>query len=163
MRLLYLLAPALLTTAAFGGAPDSPHDRISGNWLTADRHSVVKVSRCGEEVCGTVVGLTPHAAADGSPMRDDSNPDPRLRDRPACGLEILRMRWNAGKETFEGSLYDPNTGKSYSGSVSLNSDGALKLRGYVLKIPLLGRTELWSHYQPPLSVDCRMQEIPRKK
>jgi uncharacterized protein (DUF2147 family) len=158
-----LLAPALLAAAAFGAAPDSPHDRVSGNWLTADRRNVVKVSRCGEGVCGKLVGLIPHVAADGSPVRDDENPNVRLRNRPACGLEILRMRWNAGKQTFEGDLYDPVTGKSYSGSVSLNSAGALKLRGYILKIPLFGRTELWSRYPADLSADCKMPVISRKK
>ena len=156
------LLSALLMAAACAAAADSPHDRISGNWLTADRHNVVKVARCGEELCGVLVGLTPHLASDGKPVRDDENPDVRLRTRPACGLEILRMRWNGGKQAFEGGLYDPQTGKSYTGNVSLNSAGALKLRGYVL-IPLLGRTELWSRYPSDLAGDCRMAETLRKK
>ena len=157
------LLAALLVAAAFAAAADSPYDRVSGNWLTADRHNIVKVARCGDELCGVLVGLIPHLAPDGKPVLDDTNPDPRLRTRPACGLEILRMRWNADKQNFEGSLYDPQTGKSYTGTVSLNSAGALKLRGYVLKIPLLGRTELWSRYQADVSADCRMAEPPRKK
>jgi uncharacterized protein (DUF2147 family) len=41
-----------------------------------------------------------------------------------------------------GQLYDPKSGKTYSGSMASDGD-SLKLRGYV-GIKLFGRTEVWT-------------------
>jgi uncharacterized protein (DUF2147 family) len=51
-----------------------------------------------------------------------------------------------GPDTWrDGSLYDPESGNTYSGKLSLNPDGTLSLRGY-LGISLLGRTEHWTRF-----------------
>ena len=41
-----------------------------------------------------------------------------------------------------GTIYDPNSGKTYKCKLSLNDDGTLKVRGYV-GVSLFGRTEVW--------------------
>lgn len=66
-----------------------------------------------------------------------------LKDRPLVGLQVL---WGFGKDGSQwsgGQVLDPETGKIYRASISLEDDGnKLRLRGYI-GIPLLGRTEYW--------------------
>ena len=42
-----------------------------------------------------------------------------------------------------GEIYDPESGKTYSAKMSLESPDTLSLRGYV-GIPLFGRPSTWS-------------------
>jgi len=73
---------------------------------------------------------------------DFNNPSEALRNRPLCGLEIgSNFKPQDNKRATDGTLYDPKTGKTYRGVMTL--DGAdLKLRGYI-STPLFGRTEVW--------------------
>jgi uncharacterized protein (DUF2147 family) len=77
---------------------------------------------------------------------DIHNPDPALRGRALCGLTIMSgFRLNGPDRWEGGSLYDPESGNTYTGRVSLNPDGTLSLRGYV-GVPLFGRTEEWTRF-----------------
>ena len=74
-------------------------------------------------------------------MVDLHNPNPSLRGRPLCGLNI----GTGFTRSAPGKLYDPTSGKTYKGSMTL--DGArLKLRGYV-GISLFGRSETWTRVE----------------
>jgi uncharacterized protein (DUF2147 family) len=44
-----------------------------------------------------------------------------------------------------GSLYDPESGNTYSGNIIMKPDGALTLRGYI-GISLFGRSEDWTRF-----------------
>ena len=55
-----------------------------GVWLTEKGDARVKVSKCGNGICGVIVGLKdPIDPATGHPQVDDKNPNPALRTRPA--------------------------------------------------------------------------------
>lgn len=76
--------------------------------------------------------------------RDVENPDPNLRDRDLIGLVILKDFVFDGEESWEdGTIYDPNNGKTYSCVLTLKSANKLNVRGYV-GISLFGRTEIWT-------------------
>jgi uncharacterized protein (DUF2147 family) len=49
----------------------------------------------------------------------------------------------------DGTLYDPETGKTYSGTITLQPDGMLRLRGYI-GTPLLGRNTIWTRHTGPV-------------
>ena len=49
-----------------------------------------------------------------------------------------------------GSLYDPESGNTYGGRITLNPDGTLSLRGYI-GISLFGRSETWTRLTQPIS------------
>ena len=54
-----------------------------GVWLTEKGDARVKVSKCGNGICGVIVGLKdPIDRATGQPQVDDKNPNPALRTRP---------------------------------------------------------------------------------
>jgi uncharacterized protein (DUF2147 family) len=49
----------------------------------------------------------------------------------------------------DGSAYDPESGHTYSGAMSMKADGRLSLRGYI-GISLFGRSEDWTRYTQPI-------------
>ena len=113
-----------------------------GNWVTADK-SVVDMYQCGEHICGKLVKFTAPVTT------DNRNPKPELRQRPLCGLMIAEgFRMTDATHITEGHVYDPESGKTYSGVITVEGD-ALKLRGYV-GIPLFGRTEVWHRAKEPV-------------
>ncbi|MGH6819286.1 MAG: DUF2147 domain-containing protein, partial [Methylocella sp.] len=94
----------------------------------------VNIIDCGPGICGTIVALKePISKIDGKPKIDRENPDPALRDRPLIGLSILVGMKSAGGGVWEGAIYNPDDGKTYTGTVKL--DGAvMKVEGCVLKL-----------------------------
>jgi uncharacterized protein (DUF2147 family) len=125
----------------FQGAP-APSGAF-GNWVTADK-SVVDMYQCGQHICGKLVQFT-------APVKTDNrNPKPELRQRPLCGLVIAEgFRMADATHATEGHVYDPESGKTYSGIITVEGD-ALKLRGYV-GVPLFGRTEVWHRAKQPVA------------
>ncbi|MGE0624262.1 MAG: DUF2147 domain-containing protein [Pseudomonadales bacterium] len=89
----------------------------------------------------------------GESRRDDRNPDASLRERPLLGLELLSgYRFEKGR--WEGRLYDPESGNTYSSR--MERDGPrLKLRGYV-GVPMLGRTR---YFEPVAQCDGKVREL----
>ena len=74
----------------------------------------------------------------GAPRRDDKNPDEGQRDRPVLGLELLSDYTYEGKK-WQGKIYDPESGNSYSSNMRVGRNGMLKMRGYI-GVPMFGRT-----------------------
>lgn len=110
---------------------------VIGNWATPEG-SVVNIAPCGPEICLTVVKVTPRATE----TTDNQNPDRSLRARSLCGLRIGSGFHPEGANAATGGhLYDPKTGKTYSGKFELEGE-SLRLRGYV-GISLFGRSEVW--------------------
>ena len=63
------------------------------------------------------------------------------------GIFFLRNFHPDGDDWVGGTVVDPENGKIYQGKIwSVGKDG-LKMRGYVLGISLLGRTESWVRIQ----------------
>jgi uncharacterized protein (DUF2147 family) len=83
-----------------------------------------------------------------NPPLDGQNPDLSLRFRPLCGLVILKgFKPSGEREWDDGSVYDPDNGKTYRANMALADNGALRLRGYI-GIPLLGQTQVWTRAAP---------------
>ena len=73
---------------------------------------------------------------------DKKNPSQNLRTKPLLGLEIVKNFSFEDNEWVDGKIYDPKTGKTYSGTMSLDGLNKLNMRGYI-GISLIGRTEVW--------------------
>lgn len=112
---------------------------VLGNW-TNPTGSTIHIYQCGPDICAKLVAISKDA-----PTRVDAkNPNAALRGRSLCGLQIGKDFQPKGADRAQGGeLYDPESGKTYTGSMTREGD-KLKLRGYV-GIPLFGRTETWSH------------------
>ena len=109
-----------------------------GNWITSDT-SIVQVYPCeGDHLCIRIATI----ARKDVPRVDAQDPDPALRNRPLCGLEIGTGFSPNGPEAAKGGkIYDPDSGKTYSAQMQGSGD-TLRLRGFV-GVSLLGRTETW--------------------
>ena len=80
----------------------------------------------------------------GNPKKDPLNPNKDLRDRARLGLVMMtNFAYQKDNVWDGGTLYDPKTGKTYSGMITLKNKNTLDLRGYV-GIALLGRTSTWT-------------------
>lgn len=130
-----IFAFATLLLAVVGWAQT---ESVLGNWKNPTG-SVIQIYRCGPAVCARVIAIR-----SGAPTRLDArNPNPALRRRSLCGLQIgSGFRLEGPDRAQGGRLYDPESGKTYSGSMALDS-GKLMLRGYV-GFAIFGRTEVWT-------------------
>jgi uncharacterized protein (DUF2147 family) len=103
---------------------------IEGLWLTDDRSGVVRLSRCGQSLCGYVVQVLD--ARPSIPGTDVNNPNRRLRGRPLVGLLTLWGFRRDGNLWRGGVAYDPKSGRSYRATLEQQTDGALKVTGCML-------------------------------
>ena len=96
----------------------------------------------GDGLSGVIAG-SPNASEE-RPDTDEKNPDPALRDRPLIGLELFAGFEYKGKGKWKGgTIYDPNSGKTYQCIITRVDANTLKVRGFI-GVSLLGRTELWT-------------------
>jgi uncharacterized protein (DUF2147 family) len=148
-RLPISLLTALVVLAANVGAADPAN--ILGKWNTENGRGVVEVYEKDGSLRAKIISLKePNFPADdkkgmaGKPKIDRENPDPKLRDRPIAGLEIMHSLKPSGANKWDGGkIYDPETGNTYSCKMTLVSSNHLHLRGY-LGISLIGRTTTWT-------------------
>jgi uncharacterized protein (DUF2147 family) len=111
--------------------------------------SVIHVAACGDKLCAWIVTLARGKHAD----TDTRNPDPTLRGRSLCELRIGEsFTAQDPRHADGGRIYDPRSGHTYRGSMTLVGD-ALELRGYI-GFKLFGRTETWMRVARPPSA-CR--------
>mgnify|MGYP000991508935 CR=1 FL=1 len=85
---------------------------------------------------------------EGQPKTDQNNPDAARHGDPIIGLEILKgFEREKNGEWKGGTVYDPETGKTYKAKISMKDADTLNLRGFI-GISLLGRTTEWKRYVP---------------
>jgi uncharacterized protein (DUF2147 family) len=122
---------------------------ILGRWRSESGRGVIEIYQCADKLCGRLVWLI-EPIRRGAPAVDDKNPKPELRNRRLCGLVMLGgFRQTGPQHWSDGWIYDPDSGKTYSATMTLESAGVLKLRGYV-GIPLFGETQTWTRADPKL-------------
>jgi uncharacterized protein (DUF2147 family) len=156
--LRYLVAAAILlglTASAAQAAPEGAEPRSSGEpvsplgeWLTEDRGGVIDIFSCGQQLCGRIVGMSEPLRPDGTVPKDKAG-------QPKCGLTILRQGISDGSGQWSARITDPDDGSQWNCILSVDDEGRLHLRGYVL-VPLLGQTQIWTRYAGRVAPNCRM-------
>ncbi|MCG5233672.1 DUF2147 domain-containing protein [Xanthobacter oligotrophicus] len=111
-----------------------------GLWQTPSRGGQVEISKCGASLCGRLVS-SEGIKADPA-LKDVNNANAALRSRPVKGVTILTGFSGGPKEWSGGSIYNAEDGKTYSGSITLDGDDTLKLRGCV--VAPLCKTQVWT-------------------
>lgn len=119
-------ASALLASLFAGGLAQAAGGDPSGIWLTETGDSKVRLARCGAGYCGTLVSVSGKGV-------DDKNPDPALRTRSVVGVQIVNAA-TATSDGYEGTLYNPKDGKTYSGSLKLTGPDSLVVSGCVMSV-----------------------------
>ncbi len=120
---------------------------LTGVWLTAKGESEIEIAPCGDAFCGKILQiLKPHNSQNG-PALDVNNPDPALRNQPILGLTILTGLKPAGDPNeWQGSVYNPDDGKSYDVTLTLKHDDVLKVEGCLAYI--LCDSQKWTRVAP---------------
>jgi uncharacterized protein (DUF2147 family) len=115
-------------------APAFAADPIEGEWVTDGGASKVRISACPgkpDQMCGVVSWLPAAKAQD----LDKRNPDSVRRNQKILGMStIWGFKQAAPGKWTGGKLYDPSSGKTYSGKLSANANGTLKVEGCVLMV-----------------------------
>ena len=115
---------------------------LEGRWLTGKRKVAVTLFRCGGDFCGRMDWMAKPRYRGGELKIDRENPDPALRNRPWCGIEIIAgLRPEAPGVWTDGKLYNPKDGETYNLEIKQRGDG-LRVRAY-LGVKLLGKSEDW--------------------
>jgi uncharacterized protein (DUF2147 family) len=121
-------------------------DGITGTWLVQDGSGKVRIEKVNDKYCGKLVWIK-NPTDNGKPLVDSKNPDKNLQNRPQLGLPLLENFKYDGENTWtDGSIYDPESGKTYSCKITLKNNHSMEVRGYV-GISLFGRTETWTRAQ----------------
>ncbi len=140
--LLLLTLPCLAGGGTVAQMSEGEADRVCGVWLTEEGKAHVEIYRCGEQYCGKIIWLR-EPMKEGQPVRDDKNPEVELRTRPVMGMILMEgFTYDEDGEYTGGTIYDAESGDTYTAKMELVDGNTLDLRGYVL-IPLLGRTTTW--------------------
>jgi uncharacterized protein (DUF2147 family) len=119
---------------ALSGAVPASADSTdpAGVWLTEKGDARVKVSKCGNGICGVVVGLKdPIDRMTGQPQVDDKNPNPALRTRPVIGISLFIGMRPSASGRWSGQIYNADDGGTYVSHVSYAGDDALRVEGCV--------------------------------
>ena len=126
--------------------------KISGHWLTEKGTSQVQVYKAKNGKYYGRISWLSEPNKNGAPKKDDSNPDPSLRETPIFNLILLKgFDYNADEDIWEGgTIYDPDNGKTYDAYMWFegNNFDVLKLKGYVLGMRFLGRETIWKREEP---------------
>jgi uncharacterized protein (DUF2147 family) len=130
---------ALLSFAAGAAWATAPE----GLWTTADGLAQVRIAPCGANLCGVIAWLKrPLDKVSGLPRKDDLNPDPALRARPMLGLPLIQnFTPDAPGHWAGGTIYDPDSGRTYQSKMTLRADGDLKVEGCFL---IFCKAQIWT-------------------
>jgi uncharacterized protein (DUF2147 family) len=127
----YKIAALLLAVLAWQavGVRSAEASGVNGTWMIRDL--VLNIFDCQNTVCGRIVWVN----------------DPNRRPSQ-CGKTIVWGLASEGSSKWtNGSILDPDNGKTYKLSASLEPDGML--RAHIYKgLPLFGKTEVLKRVDP---------------
>jgi uncharacterized protein (DUF2147 family) len=129
---------SVLMALAGIAAADSP---LPGIWMTEPKDGLVQITVDANGVLeGRIVGGA-------HPLRkDEKNPEPAKRDQLLRGQLILHdMHAEDESHWSKGTIYDPDSGRTYSAKLELLDPEHLKVRGFI-GFSLLGRSQVWTRY-----------------
>lgn len=133
-----------ISACLFAKAQKEPVERI---WYNQEKTSKIQVYKGTDGLFyGKLIWLADPRDASGNPRTDVKNPEENKRKTPLQNLLILKSFKKSidNVNQYEGgTVYDPMSGKTYCGKISL-SGKELKLKGYICSFSMLGRTSTWT-------------------
>lgn len=141
-----LLITCSILAILFGYIHKATAQSIVGTWYNEEKTSKIQIYEAKDDrFYGKIVWLK-EPNENGSPRVDKLNPDKTKKKDAILNLIILKRFKSKGNNKFDGgTVYDPKSGKIYSGTITLKGD-KLDLRGYV-GISAFGRTSTWTRAQ----------------
>ena len=146
-RFRYAFFALLVATPAFAASP-------KGDWLVEDKSAIIRIDSCGSALCGAIVWAKKQDGV------DENNPDPAKRSRPIMGLQLLLGMKPGSDGRWDGDIYNPENGKTYTSRMWLKSDDTLRVEGCVLGFLCGGQD--WTRTTAPASAPAK-RPAPAKK
>jgi uncharacterized protein (DUF2147 family) len=117
-----------------------------GIWTNEIKEARFEIYKCGDKLCGKIIWLK-EPNRDGKPKLDINNPNPKLRNRPLMGLAFIQgFEYDGDNKLDDGTIYDPQSGKTYSCYMKLEDKDHMEVKGYI-GISLIGRSQNWTRVQ----------------
>lgn len=141
---------AVAVWLALSGAVSAAAAIVEGTWQSGNGSEIV-LGPCPEGYCGTISkpfvppeDLAKYGDAE-TAMRaytDSNNKDVSLRGRPLLGLAILKVKATTNPWYYEGEVYNPADGSTYSGAITVTGADAMVLKGCAFIV--LCKEETWT-------------------
>ncbi len=140
---LWLSTVVLLITGPKAIVPAFAADPL-GTWYTEGQKGQVRISNCGDALCGVLVWLKePNDPATGKPKTDKENADAGKRNRPLLGVQIvLGLKPTGTPDQWKGEVYNSRDGNTYTGYFTMTGADTAELKGCALGI--ICKTEAWT-------------------
>jgi uncharacterized protein (DUF2147 family) len=137
---LFLIAFCLINYIGFSQDAED----IVGVWEPGHGKAKVKINKIDDKFYGKIVWLKePNDPSTGEPKLDKNNPDESMQNVPLRGYRILKDFQYMGDGVWEeGTIYDPESGTTYSCVITMKDENTLDIRGYV-GVKTFGRTDTW--------------------
>jgi uncharacterized protein (DUF2147 family) len=115
--------------------------KIEGFWFNDNKEAKIQIYKSNDgKFYGKIVWLK-QPLKNGKPKTDEKNTEKTLQSQPLLGLVILKGFHEDNNSYTEGTIYDPDNGKTYDCKMNLQGK-KLSIRGYI-GISLFGRTTVW--------------------
>ncbi len=142
MKSFWLICGLLATMLTTAIAQDNG-DQLIGLWEPSNGKARVKIEKIGSKYYGKIVWLRePNDPQTQQPKVDKNNPDESMRSVPLKGYRMLKDFVFKSGEWTDGTIYDPESGSTYSCVITVKDENTLDIRGYV-GVKALGRTDVW--------------------
>jgi uncharacterized protein (DUF2147 family) len=139
----FLLQALFVVTAILGlnTIAKAQSDKIESFWFNEAKDAKIKIYKATDgKFYGKIVWVK-EPLKNGKPKVDEKNPDKKEQKQQIVGLVILKGFEKDGDKYTDGTIYDPENGKTYD--CKMNYKGkTLSIRGYI-GISLFGRTTVW--------------------
>lgn len=137
--LLTFTAGALLSTSALAASLDGTQWQTIDD-KTGEKKAIIQLNESNGRVSGKIIKVLDPQQAKAVCTKCPGS----LKNKPVEGLQILSgLKADGNNKWNDGKLVDPESGKTYSGKITLSDNGqSLDLRGYV-GTPMFGRSQTW--------------------
>ena len=142
MRFVALAAVLAWSVLAYSNvASAQTAEDAFGLWLDPGNGGHIEVAKCEDKLCAKVA-FVPDNDGPGGPKIDKNNPDEKKKSQPVLGLAIIENAFKAGDKSWQGSIYNPVDGKTYSATLTVKDPDTIDLKGCIMTV--LCRTQSWT-------------------
>ncbi|MFD2573735.1 DUF2147 domain-containing protein [Spirosoma soli] len=144
-RTTYGLLFVVLILTSFAPKADNP-GALVGKWLSSKKRNQVQIYEHNGKYHGRLIWMAePIDPVTRKPKQDSKNPDEKLRSRQLLNLTMMTNFVYKGNNVWsDGEVYNPEDGKTYSCQLTLKDPNTLDVHGYILGMPFLGKSKLWT-------------------